>query len=53
MKELKKGGGDRQAKGQGDPVKTFKRFGSFEDDTGMEVEASQTSLPSSLSLALM
>ena len=42
----KKGGGDRQGKGQGDPVKTFNRFGSLEDDTGMEVEAPQTSLPS-------
>ena len=45
----KKGGGDRQGKGQGDPVKTFNRFGSLEDDTGMEVEAPQTSLPSFLS----
>ena len=45
----KKGGGDRQAKGQDDPKKTFHRFGSLEDDTGMEVEASQTSLPSSMS----
>ena len=45
----KKGGGDRQAKGQDDQKKTFHRFGSLEDDTGMEVEASQTSLPSSMS----
>ena len=45
----KKGGGDRQAKGQGDQKKTFHRFGSLEDDTGMQMEASQTSLPSSLS----
>ena len=45
----KKESGDRQAKGQDDPTKTFDRFGSLEEDTGMEVEASQTSLPSSLS----
>uniref|UniRef100_UPI0025E321BE hypothetical protein n=1 Tax=Thiolapillus sp. TaxID=2017437 RepID=UPI0025E321BE len=45
----KKGNGDRKAKGQDDPIKTFNRFGSLEDNTGMEVEASQTSLPSSLS----
>ncbi len=45
----KKGNGDRKAKGQDDPIKTFNRFGSLEDDTGMEVEASQTSLPSSSS----
>ena len=44
----KKGNGDRKAKGQDDPIQTF-RFGSLEDDTGMEVEASQTSLSSSLS----
>ena len=45
----KKGNGDRKAKGQDDPIKTFNHFGSLEDNTGMEVEASQTSLPSSLS----
>ena len=45
----KKGNGDRKAKGQNDPIKTFNRFGSLEDDTGMEVEAPQTSLSSSLS----
>ena len=45
----KKGNGDRKAKGQDDPIKTFNRFGSLEDNIGMEVEASQTSLPSSLS----
>ena len=42
----KKGGGNRQPKGQKDSVKTFNRFGSWEEDAGMEVEASQTSLPS-------
>ena len=41
--------GDRKAKGQGDPIQTFNRFGSLEDDAGMAVEESQTSLPSSLS----
>ena len=45
----KKGNGDRKVKGQDDPIKTFNRFGSLEDDTGMEVEATQTSLSSSLS----
>ncbi|WP_419641310.1 hypothetical protein, partial [Thiolapillus sp.] len=30
----KKGNGDRKAKGQDDPIKTFNRFGSLEDDTG-------------------
>ena len=45
----KKGGGNRPPKGQQDPVKTFNRYGSLEEDAGMEVEASQTSLPSSLS----
>ena len=45
----KKRNGDRKAKGQDYPIKTFNRFGSFEDNAGMEVEASQTSLPSSLS----
>ena len=45
----KKCGGDRKAKGQDDPVKTFNRFESLEVDTGMEVEASQTSLLSFLS----
>ena len=44
-----KGGGNRPPKGQDDPLKTFNRFGSLEEDAGMEVEASQTSLPSSLS----
>ena len=44
----KKGSGDRKPKGQDDPIKTFNRFGSLEDDTGMEVEASQMSLLSSL-----
>ena len=45
----KKGGGNRPPKGQNDPLKTYNRYGSLEDDAGMEVEASQTSLPSSLS----
>ena len=45
----KTGSGDRKPKGQDDLIKTFNRFGSLEDDTSMEVEASQTSLPSSLS----
>ena len=45
----KKGGGNRPPKGQKDPVKTFDRHGSLEEDVGMEVGASQTSLPSSLS----
>ena len=45
----KKGNGDRKAKGQDDPIKTFNRFASLEDNTGMKVEASQMSLPSSLS----
>ena len=45
----KKGGGNRPPKGQKDPVNTFNRYGSLEEDAGMEVEASQTSLPSSLS----
>ena len=45
----KKGGGNRPSKGQQDPVKTFNRYGSLEEDAGMEVEASQTSLPSFLS----
>ena len=44
----KTGSGDRKPKGQDDLIKTFNRFGSLEDDTSMEVEASQTSLPSSL-----
>ena len=44
-----KGGGNRPPKVQKDPVKTFNRYGSLEEDEGMEVEASQTSLPSSLS----
>ena len=44
-----KGGENGQPKGQKDPVKTFNRSGSLKEDAGMEVEASQTSLPSSLS----
>ena len=44
-----KGGGKRPPKGQQDTVKTFNRYGSLEEDAGMEVEASQMSLPSSLS----
>ena len=44
-----KGDGNRPPKGQKDPIKTFNRYGSLEEDAGMEVEASQTSLPSSLS----
>ena len=44
-----KGGGNRLPKGQKDPIKTFNEYGSLEEDAGMEVEASQTSLPSSLS----
>ena len=46
-----KGGGNRPPKGQKDPVKTFKRYGFLEEDAGMGMEASQTSLPSSLSLS--
>ena len=45
----KKGGGNRPPKGQKDPIKTFNRYGSLKEDTGMEVGVSQTSLPSSLS----
>ena len=45
----KKGGGNRSPKGQNDPLKIYNRYGSLEEDAGMEVEASQTSLPSSLS----
>ena len=44
-----KGDGNRPPKGQKDPIKTFNRYGSLEEDAGMEVEASQTSLPSFLS----
>ena len=44
-----KGGGNRPPKGQNDPLKTYNRYGSLEEDAGMEVEASQASLPSSLS----
>ena len=44
----KKGGGNRPPKGQKDLVKTFNRYGSLEEDAGMGVEASQTSLLSSL-----
>ena len=44
-----KGGGNRPLKGQKDPIKTLNRYGSLEEDAGMEVEASQTFLPSSLS----
>ena len=43
-----KGGGNRPPKGQKDPIKTVNQFGLLEGDAGMEVEASQTSLPSSL-----
>ena len=45
----KKGGGNRPSKGQNDPIKIFNRYISLEDDTCMEVEAFQLSLPSSLS----
>ena len=41
----KSGGGNRPPKGQNDPLKTYNRYGSLEDDAGMEVEASQMSLP--------
>ncbi len=44
-----KAGGNRPPKGQNDPLKIYNRYGSLEEDAGMEVEASQTSLPSSLS----
>ena len=44
-----KGGGNRPPKGQNDPLTIYNRYGSLEEDAGMEVEASQTSLPSSLS----
>ncbi|WP_419617618.1 hypothetical protein, partial [Thiolapillus sp.] len=37
-----KGGGNRPPKGQNDPLKTYNRYGSLEEDAGMEVEASQT-----------
>ena len=40
----KTGSGDRKAKGQDDPMKTFNRFGLLGDNTGVEVEASQMSL---------
>ena len=43
-----KGGGNRPPTGQKDPIKTFNRYGPFKEDAGMEVEASETSLPSSL-----
>ena len=46
----KKGGGNRPPKGQNDPLRTFNRYGSLKEDTGMEVGVSQTSLPSSLSV---
>ena len=45
----KKGSGGRYAKRHDDPIRTCNRFGSSEDVAGMKVEASQTSLPSSLS----
>ena len=48
----KKGSGNRPPKGQNDPLKTvffFYRYRSLEDDAGMEVKASQMSLPPSLS----
>ena len=45
----KKGSGNRPPKGQNDPLKTYNRYGSLEDDAGMEVKASQMSLPPSLS----
>ena len=41
-----KGGGNRPPKGQNDPLKIYNKYGSLEEDAGMEVEASQ---PSSLS----
>ena len=43
-----KGGGNRPPKGQNDLLKIYNKYGSLEEDAGMEVEASQTSLPSSL-----
>ena len=43
----KKVSGGRKPKGQDGPIKTFNRVESLEGDTGMEVEASQMSLPSS------
>ena len=42
-----KGGGNRLPKGQNYPLKIYNRYGSLEEDAGMEVEASQTSLTSS------
>ena len=45
----KKSVGNRPPKGQNDPNKVFNKYGSLGHDTGMEVEASQTSVPSSLS----
>ena len=45
----KKGSGNRSPKGQNDPLKTYNRYGSLENDAGMEMEASQASLPSSFS----
>ena len=45
----KKGGDNRPPKGQNNSLKIYNKYGSLEDDTGMEVEASRTSLPSSLS----
>ena len=45
----KKGGGNRLPKGQNDPLKIYNKYGLLKDDTGMEVEVSLMSLPSSLS----
>ena len=36
----KTGGGNRPPKGQSDPLNTFDRYGSLDEDAGMEVEAS-------------
>ena len=44
-----KGGGNRPPKGQNDPLKIYNKYGSLEENAGMEVEASQMCLPSSLS----
>ena len=43
-----KGGGNRPPTGKKDPVKTFNKYGSVEEEVGMEVEVSQTSLLLSL-----
>ena len=42
-----KGGGNRPPKGQNDTLKTYNRYGSLEEDAGMEVEVSLY-LPSSI-----